>query len=328
MDVVGLFAGAISIGVVFLFGCVGETIMEKAGHLNLGIPGIMCMGTAGGCWGVILYMQALPSPEAASGILLTLIAIIMAGLFAALAGLIYAFLTVSLRANQNVTGLALTTFGAGFAQFFMDTFVCRSGVERAMLSAAGKMFNSFMTFSESLGWFGKIFLSHGFLVYFAIALAICVALFLKKTKKGLNLSAIGENPATADAAGVNVTRYKYIAILLGSAIAGLGGLFYVMNYMGGKWDNTSIVQSMGWLAIALVIFTMWKPDLAILGSILFGALFILAEKILGVPNTLKYVLKLLPYFITIIVLIITSSMGKKENQPPTSLGLNYFREDR
>lgn len=319
----GFLVGAISFGVIFLFGCVGEIIMEKAGHLNLGLPGIMCMGTAGGCWGAAMYINSLSDPSTASGFLIICISIITASVFAMFAGMIYAFLTVSLRANQNVTGLALTTFGAGFAQFFMDTFVDRSN-----FATAGVLFKTLFSFAGDLGWFGEIFFSHGFLVYFAIILALLAALFLRKTKKGLNLSAIGESPATADAAGINVTAYKYIAIVVGSAVAGLGGLFYVMNYMGGKWDNTSIVQSMGWLAIALVIFTMWKPDLSIIGSFIFGALYICAYRITGISNTVKYLLTLLPYVITIIVLIITSSRGSKNVQPPASLGLNYFREDR
>ena len=319
----GLLVGSISIGIIFLFGCVGEIVMEKAGHLNLGIPGIMCMGTAGGCWGAALYINSLPDPSAASGILIIACAIFMSALFSCVAGLIYAFLTVSLRANQNVTGLALTTFGTGFAQFFMDSFV-----DRRNFATAGVLFKSLFKFSDKLGWFGEVFLSHGFLAYFAIILAILAAVFLRKTNKGLNLCAIGESPATADAAGVNVSLYKYLAIMAGSAIAGFGGLFYVMDYMSGKWDNTTIVQSLGWLAIALVIFTMWKPDLSILGSFIFGALYICAYKIIGISNTGMYLLKMLPYAITVIVLIITSSMGRKENQPPASLGLNYFREDR
>lgn len=121
-----IIVGGISLGVVFLLGCVGEIITEKSGHLNLGIPGIMCMGAAGGCYAVALYMNALPSADKASWLLLVLVAVLGAAIVSAFGGLIYAVLTVSLRANQNVTGLALTTFGAGFAQFVMDTYVDRS----------------------------------------------------------------------------------------------------------------------------------------------------------------------------------------------------------
>lgn len=320
----GILIGAISMGMVFLLGCVGEIVTEKAGHLNLGIPGIMCMGTAGGCFGVSMYMESLSYVGNAQYLPLILLPIFFAMLFAMFGGLIYAFLTVSLRVNQNVVGLALTTFGAGFAQFFIDNFVVTGRFSRA-----SKIIRTPLSFAENLGWFGEVFLSHGLLVYIAIAIAIVTAIILRKTKVGLSLRAVGESPATADAVGINVTRYKYLAILTGSAIAGLGGLLYVMEYNSGTFDNTLTIQSFGWLAIALVIFTMWKPDFSILGSILFGALYILGFKIKGISSLGQLeLIKLLPYVITVIVLIITSITGSKEMQPPASLGLNYFREER
>lgn len=322
---VGIIVGAISMGMVFLLGSVGEIITEKSGHLNLGIPGVMCLGTAGGCFGVSIYIDSLKSVSDAQWLPLILIPIIMAIIFAALGGLIYAFLTVTFRVNQNVVGLALTTFGAGFAQFFMDEFV-----ENKMLFAkASKIIRKPLPFYEKLGWFGEIFLSYGFLVYFAVALAVIAAIVLKRTRVGLSVRAVGENPATADAVGINVTAYKYGAILIGSAIAGLGGLLYVMEYNSGTFDNTLTIQSYGWLSIALVIFAMWKPDLCILGSIIFGALYILGYKIKGL-NSLgqQELIKLLPYVVTVVVLIITSIIDSKENQPPASLGQNYFREER
>lgn len=318
-----LIVGAISIGVVFLLGCVGEIITEKSGHLNLGIPGIMCMGAAGGCYGVALYMNSLPTAESAVWILLVLIAVLFAGVFGALGGAIYAFLTVTLRSNQNVTGLALTTFGAGFAQFMMDTYV-----DRSRFSMASKIISSSIIGDADLGFFGEVFLGHGVLVYLAIAIAIVAAIVLKRTRVGLNLRAVGENPATADATGINVTAYKYGAILIGSAIAGLGGMFYIMDYIGGSWENAMTIEGLGWLAIALVIFTLWKPDLSILGSFLFGALYIAPSVITGISFSQMKILKLLPYVVTVVVLIVTSILDSKENQPPASLGLNYFREER
>ena len=326
---VGLMVGAIGIGVVFLLGSVGEILTEKSGHLNLGIPGVMCMGMAGGCVMVVTYMKGLSDPANASYLLILLFALFGACLFAAIGGAIYAFLTVTLRTNQNVVGLALTTFGAGFSQFIMNRLFLAVPNGRALLAAASVKAKSYLPFADSLGAFGKIFLSHGILVYFAIALAIVAALFLKKTKAGLRLRAVGENPGTADAVGINVTAYKYGAILIGSAIAGLGGLFYVLDYNCGTFDNTMTIQAFGWLAIALVIFTMWKPDLSILGSIVFGALYILGAKITGL-STLgqQELIKLLPYIVTIIVLILTSIFGGKTVQPPAALGTNYFREER
>ena len=163
--IVSFITSAICIGVIFLYGCVGEIIMEKSGHLNLGIPGIMCVGTAGGCFGVSLYMKGLDAEASPNLIALFFIAVFFAFIFAAALGAIYGFLTVSLRANQNITGLAVTTFGSGFAQFFMDKFVDTSG-----LSKAASCFKKGLPFADSLGWFGEIFLSHGILVYFAIAI--------------------------------------------------------------------------------------------------------------------------------------------------------------
>ena len=159
-------------------------------------------------------------------------------------------------------------------------------------------------------------------------MAIIAAITLKKTRVGLNLRAVGESPATADAAGINVIRYKYVATCLGAMIAGLGGLYYVMDFASGVWSNDAFGDR-GWLAIALVIFTIWRPNIAIFASILFGGLCILHMFIpTGTNLAVKELYKGIPYLVTIIVLIFTSLRNKRENQPPASLGLSYFREDR
>ncbi|MBP3436496.1 MAG: ABC transporter permease [Clostridia bacterium] len=311
---------AISIATVLLFGCVGEIITEKAGHLNLGIPGIMCMGTAGGCLGTSLYMGIANGNP--SWLLLVLFSLVFSVIFAAATGAIYALLTVSLRCNQNITGLAITIFGAGATDFLM------SFVDRTHFDAAGKLISSPLPFAKNLGWFGEIFLGHGVFVYIAIAVALACTFVLNKTRVGLHLRAVGESPATADAAGINVTAYKYVAILVGSGIAGLGGFYYIMDYIKGSWENASIIEAFGWLAIALVIFVLWKPHLGILGALLFGGCYIVAFVLANVTSTQKEIIKMLPYVITIVVLIVTSIFDDKENQPPASLGLPYFREDR
>ncbi|MBO4323171.1 MAG: ABC transporter permease [Clostridia bacterium] len=315
---------AIGVGIVILYGCLGEILTEKSGHLNLGIPGIMCMGTAGGCLGVSVYMKSLMAGTEPSGFLLLSFSVILAALFACIGGIIYAFLTVSLRCNQNVTGLAITTFGSGFSEYIMGIVKKDEGT---IFAVAKLKFKSSLPFADSLGVFGKVFLSHGFLVYFAIALAILMWFILKKTRIGLNLCAVGENPATADAAGINVTAYKYAAILIGSAIAGIGGLFYVMDSNDGSWETASTLLAYGWLAIALVIFAIWKPNIAIFGSILFGVLYVL-KGVLGLDGAPSKIVMIFPYLITVIVLILTSVFDSKNAQPPASLGLNYFREDR
>jgi len=316
-----LLIAAISLSAVFLFGCLGEIITEKSGNLNLGIPGTMCMGAAGGCWFVSLYMNAFHDHPV--GILLILFGIIGAVLFAMIAGLIYSFLTSTLHCNQNITGLAITIFGSGFTQFFMTNFA-----DKTYYDAASKIIAARLSFAGDLGWFGQVFLNYGVLTYLAIALAIATALFLKKTRPGLHLRAVGENPATADAAGISVTKYKYSATLIGSGIAGLGGFFYIMDYIGGSWENAATIEALGWLSVALVIFTLWRPIISILGSIIFAMFYIFAFKIVGISFVGTEVLKLLPYIITIVVLIITSIFGSKSVQPPASLGLNYFREER
>ncbi|MBQ2253154.1 MAG: ABC transporter permease, partial [Clostridia bacterium] len=168
---------------------------------------------------------------------------------------------------------------------------------------------------------------HDFLTYASIIIAVIAAFVLKRTRVGLSLRAVGENPATADAAGINVTRFKYVATMIGSAIAGLGGLQYVMAYANGVWSNNAFGDR-GWLAIALVIFSLWKPDMAILGSFLFGALCNANNYIQGLGTATQELFKLLPYVVTLVVLIITSMRKKREHQPPQALGLAYFREER
>ncbi len=313
---------ALSIATVLLYGCVGEIITEKAGHLNLGIPGIMCMGTAGGCLGVSLYMGGLSSPSEASWILLVLVAFVFSTVFAAALGGVYALLTVTLRCNQNITGLAITIFGNGATNFIM------SFVDRTHFDLAGKLISSSLPFADRLGGFGQVVFGHGIFVYLAIAMAVVCSAVLNKTRMGLHLRAVGESPATADAAGVNVVLYKYVAILLGSAIAGLGGFYYIMDYIKGSWENAATIEAFGWLAIALVIFVLWKPNVGIIGAFLFGACFIVAFVIANITPTQREIIKMLPYVVTIAVLVLTSIRKKREHQPPASLGLPYFREDR
>lgn len=317
---VPFLVAAISMGVVYLYGSIGETIIEKGGNLNLGIPGIMCLGALGGVLGVNLYISIF-TVDKIIGILLILFAIVFSFLFAALGGLIYAVLTVTFQANQNVTGLALTTFGVGVMKFI------GSNIDQSNLTLASRNISKLFTNYDKLGWFGEIFLSHGILVYIAFALAILTTIFLKKSRKGLFLRSIGESPQTADAQGINVTLYKYIAILIGSGIAGLGGLYYVMDRSGGTTFVEASIEAFGWMAVALVIFSMWKPNIGIFGAILFGGLYILPSFI-NVSNVQLKLFDVLPYVVTILVLIITSVVNNKNSQPPQSLGVNYYREER
>ena len=326
-DLVTFIPRAVMQGMPLLFGCTGETISEKAGSLNLGIPGVMYVGGICGVIGSFLYEQNCPGAlNPFLAIFIPMMACILGSL---LMGILFSVLTVTLRANQNVVGLAMTTFGVGFGNFFGGSLMKLTGstVPSIALSRTSAFFSKRLPFADDLGWFGKIFFSYGFLTYLAIAIAIATAFVLSRTRTGLHLRAVGENPATADAAGINVNRYKYCAICIGCMIAGLGGLFYVMDYASGVWSNDAFGDR-GWLAIALVIFPLWKPNIAIFGSILFGGLYILNLFIPGAGMAVKELYKMLPYVVTIIVLVFTSIRKRREDQPPESLGLPYFREDR
>ena len=175
---------------------------------------------------------------------------------------------------------------------------------------------------------GRIFFSYGFLVYLAIALAFLVSWVLNKTSVGLNLRAVGENPATADAAGISVTKYKYLATCIGAGISGLGGLYYTIDYIKGTWSTDGSIEKLGWLAVALVIFATWKPKRSIWGAYLFGALFWLFFYIPGLTRSSQEIFKMLPYLVTVLVLVISALRKKREDQPPASLGNAYFREER
>ncbi|MBE7051304.1 MAG: ABC transporter permease [Ruminococcaceae bacterium] len=312
-------------GIPLLFGSTGEILTEKSGNLNLGIPGIMYVGGSAGILGAYLYENAVATPNPLLCVLIPLIASLIGS---TLLALIYSFLTITLRANQNVTGLALTTFGVGFGDFFggsLTKIFGNGGTLSVKLSS--DYFKTPLPFAKSLGWFGEIFFSYGFLAYVAIIVALISAFVLKRTRVGLHLRAVGENPATADAAGISVTKYKYLATCIGGAIAGLGGLYFIMDYTGGAWTNGGFGDR-GWLAIALVIFALWRPNIGILGSIVFGGLYIAYSYISGLSRSAIAIFNMLPYVVTILILVLTSVRNKKETQPPEHLGLPYFREER
>ncbi len=247
---------SLAFGMTFVYGSTGEILTEKAGHLNLGIPGIMCMGGAGGC-----LVLNLVGKSSLPGFVIVLLGMLGALAAAMLMGLIYSFLTVTLRANQNVTGLALTTFGTGLMYAVMIELDYTS-----YLVAAKPHFRwPFADRTDALQYMGPMF-------WLAIAVALVSGWMLFRTRTGLNLRAVGESPATADAVGINVTRYKYWATVIGSGIAGLGGLYYIMDYMASQEAYKSL-EAFGWLSIALVIFALCRPQLTLLGSTVFRLLF-------------------------------------------------------
>ena len=321
-QVLSLLQAAIIFGTVILFGAIGEIMTEKSGNLNLGVPGIMYLGGIAGLAGAFWYQNNVATPNAMAGLLIALVCALVA---AGLGGLIYSFLTITLRANQNVTGLTLTIFGSGVANLFGGAMnKMAGGVGQISVATTSGAYRATLPFLHDVGVFSGL----GFMVYLAIILALLASYFLNRTRKGLNLRAVGENPATADAAGISVTRYKYLSTCIGAAISGLGGLYYVMDYINGTWSTDGGIEKLGWLAVALVIFARWKPIQAIWGSYLFGALFWLFLYIPGLTRSSQEIFKMLPYVVTIVVLIVVSLRKKRENQPPASLGLAYFREER
>lgn len=319
-----LINSAIAFGTIIMLGAVGEILIEKAGNLNLGIPGVMYLGGIGGMIASFYYeVNGGKSPVA--GLILSFLCSL---LFSALGGLIYAFLTITLRTNQNVTGLTLTIFGGGVANFFGASLnTLAGGVGQISVPVTSSAYRAYTALGRA-GTVGRVLFGRGFMAYLAIVLAIVMWYFLGRTRTGLNLRSVGENPGTADAAGINVTRYKYLAIIAGSAVAGLGGLFYTMDYIKGTWANDGTIEGLGWLAVALVIFATWKPINAIWGSYLFGFVYWAYLYIPGLSRKTLELFKMLPYVITLVVLIIVSLRKKRENQPPASLGLSYFREER
>lgn len=312
-----------------LFGVLGEILTEKSGNLNLGVEGMMFMGGIGGILGAYYYEKAVENPVA---IVAVLIAILCSMLCAAFGALLYSVITITFRANQNVTGLALTIFGVGFGNYFGEA-VANSDPSRVL--AVGTVirdaFNNpvFPASLVNLPYVGKLLFSHNFMVYLGILLAVGLSLFLKKTRKGLNLRAVGESPATADAAGISVVLYKYAATCLGGGICGLGGLYLVMNAasgVGGAWVHNCI-DGYGWLAVALVIFSAWSPKRALICALIFGGLSVMRYyyPIPVIPSTIY---DIIPFVVTAVVLVLISIRRRSATQPPESLGLTYFREDR
>ena len=313
---VNFLIDSLAFGATFMYGSTGEILSEKAGQLNLGIPGVMCMGGAGGCLVLnLIGKSSLP------GFVIVLLGILGSFVMGMLMGLIYSFLTVSLRANQNVTGLAMTTFGVGLMKVIMakmdDTVYLVGPKQLYRWPFAGR--------TDALQYLGVMF-------FLAVIIAVAASCVLFRTKVGLHLRAVGESPATADAMGVNVSRYKYCASCVGCGVAGLGGFYYIIDYMASTEAYKSL-EGLGWLSVVLVIFALWRPHRTILGSTVFGFLFSCSSYIsnlswITVTMATKPLLKMLPYLFTILVLIFTSIRKKREDQPPQSLGLPYFREDR
>ena len=322
-----LFIFSVVNGTPLLFGTLGEILTEKSGNLNLGVEGMMFMGGAAGLGGAFYY-EKLAGAESASPAIALLCAIIFSFLAGALAGLLFSFVTITLRANQNVTGLALTIFGTGAEQFLGEYMRVKEGGYVAIGNSLKAIFvnSPFPTALQDIPILGWLLFKHNIMTYIGIALALAMAYFLSRTRKGLYLRSVGESPGTADAAGINVTLYKYLATTIGGGISAIGGMVYITSIAGCVWNHEGLA-GVGWLAVALVIFCLWKPSSAIWGAVLFGCLQNLYLR-LSIPFIPAQLYKILPYIVTVIVLVFSSMRNNREKQAPAALGLPYFREDR
>ena len=309
-----------------LYGTVGEIVVEKSGSLNLGVEGIMAVGAIFG------YILGCYANSLAVGIL-------VAFLTAALCGLLFAALTVSLQANQNITGLTLTTFGLGVYFFVGNGLKAKGWPVMGDYEAIKAGFSDLAIPGLSeIPVLGHGLFNHNILVYLGIVIAVAMWWYLNRTNPGLKLRAVGENPGSADSVGINVKRMKYLHIALGCGIMGIGGYYMGLN-MSGSFNSSCWINGYGWIAVALVIFANWNPILAIAGTFVFG--FFKTLRVSGsslaaaFPGVLGWLAKVptqlyqaLPFLITAIVLVATSIRTKKGSGLPASLGVNYFREDR
>jgi len=330
MDKLGVLTSFIHNIIVYniplLYGTVGEIVVEKSGSLNLGVEGIMAVGAIFG------YIVGCYTNSLGVGILVAFLA-------GALCGLLFAALTVSLQANQNITGLTLSTFGLG-VYFFVG-----NGIKAISWPVMGDYANVKNGFADipipglsQIPVIGRGLFDHNILVYLGIVIAIAMWWYLNHTTPGLRLRSVGENPAAADSVGINVKRYKYLHICLGCGIMGIGGYYMGLN-MSGSFNSSCWINGYGWIAVALVIFANWNTAFAIVGTFVFG--FFNTLRVSGsslaaaFPEALGWLAAVptqlyqaLPFVITAIVLVVSSIRSKKNTGAPAALGLNYFREDR
>ena len=317
--VVQVLAQAVVYGTPILFAALGELLAERSGVLNLGVEGMMLVGATMGFWG----MQRAPGP--------TSVVLLLAVLTAAFAGLvmaaIHAFLVVTLRASQIVSGLALTIFAGGLG---LSSYL---GNDLGLADVPPKhQFSDLDVFGlKDVKVVGPILFHQSALVYVSWVLVVLVALYLSRTRLGLNVRAVGESPGAADAMGINVARYRYAHVLAGGALAGIGGACYSLAITPGWTDGDSLVGGAGWIAIALVIFSFWRPELCLVGAYLFGGLSG------GLPSALQAhgssikpeFLNALPYVMTVVVLVLVSTgLARRRIGAPAALGIAYVREER
>jgi ABC-type uncharacterized transport system permease subunit len=317
--VVSVLVQAVVYGTPILFAALGELLAERSGVLNLGVEGMMLVGAVMGFWA----SQRAPGPTA----LVLLLAVLTAGFAGLVISSIHAFLVVSLRASQIVSGLALTIFAGGLG---LSSYL---GNDLGLADLPPKhQFGEINVFGgKDLPVVGPILLHQSALVYASWAMVVLVALYLMRTRLGLNVRAVGESPGAADAMGISVPRYRYAHVLAGGALAGVGGACYSLAITPGWTDGDALVGGAGWIAIALVIFSFWRAGLLLVGAYLFGGLSG------GLPSALQAhsynvtpeFLNALPYVMTVVVLVLVSTVwAKRRLGAPAALGIPYVREER
>jgi ABC-type uncharacterized transport system permease subunit len=312
-----VLASAVAYGTPLLFAALGELLAERSGVLNLGVEGMMLVGAVMGFWAV----QRVHGP---SGVVLP-VALAVAALMGAAIALIHAFLVVTLRASQIVSGLAITIFAgaAGLSSYLGNDL----GLADSPASHSFKPVDLFG--QEGLPVVGPIVFHQTWLVYASWLCVLLVALYLSRTRPGLNVRAVGESPQAADAMGIGVAGYRYAHTVVGGAFAGVAGACFSLA-ITPQWVD-GLTGGAGWIAIALVIFAFWRPELCLVGAYFFGAFQTLPftlqarGKLTQIPPEL---FQALPYVMTILVLFVVSSgSAKRRLGAPGSLGIPYVREE-
>lgn len=311
------FQLSVQMGTPFLLGTLGGIMGEKVGHMNLGIEGMMMMGA---------FFGFLTGFTTASPVL----AVLAAFLGGALGALIYAVITVTLKGNQTVTGFALTIFGTGLANLLGKNYTSQIMND----TVKGTLGTHALPGLSKLPFLGTVLFSQNLFVYFSILLAVVLWIYYRKTGSGLAARMIGENPGAADASGINVSLYKYLHILLGGGICGLGGAYLSLVYVPYWQDD--ITAGMGWIAVALIVFSSWNPVKAIFGCYFFGILKACAIKFQGVEISIlglkltvaSQIMDMMPYIFTVVVLLISAISARNRSFGPAAVGKAYFREDR
>jgi general nucleoside transport system permease protein len=320
MDLIIIMQAGVASGTVLLFATIGEILAERSGVLNLGVEGMMLMGA------MSAYSVTIATGSPWLGVLVGMIA-------AGLLSQIHAFITISLRADQVVSGLALTFLGTGIALVLGD------GLSKAGTVALLPNFS--IPLLSQIPLIGPIFFTdQNILVYVGFLLSPLIWYYINRTRPGMHLRAVGEYPAAADALGINVFSLRYLYVFMGGMFAGLAGATISLAVSPG-WFSEMTTAGQGWIAIGLVIFAQWDPFRAVFGSYVFGALRRLIldiqgpTMILGIANPFYYnpyygfFLEMLPYAFTIIVLVIGSREAvRKRLGAPAALGIPYIRGER